>query len=53
MVSIRNTRNSKNIDIPVDYATPKREWIDRDSKRRWNMIKGNLYNKKIWKNKTL
>ena len=22
-----------NIDIPVDYATPKRECIDRDSQR--------------------
>ena len=31
------------IDIPVDYATPKRECIDRDSQRIWDQIKGNLY----------
>jgi len=24
------------IDIPVDYATPKRECIDRDSQRIWD-----------------
>ena len=31
------------IDIPVDYAAPKRECIDRDSQRIWDQIKGNLY----------
>ena len=31
------------IDIPFDYAAPKRECIDRDSQRICDQIKGNLY----------